>query len=30
VRELIIEPRREHSRKPECIYERIVRLVDGP
>lgn len=26
----IIEPRREHSRKPDCVYERIERLVDGP
>jgi len=30
VRQAIIEPRREHSRKPEIIYERIERLVDGP
>ncbi len=30
VRQAIIEPRREHSRKPECVYERIERLVDGP
>ena len=30
VRQGIIEPRREHSRKPECIYERIERLVEGP
>lgn len=30
VRQGIIEPRREHSRKPDCIYERIERLVDGP
>ena len=26
----IIEPRREHSRKPSCVYERIERLVAGP
>lgn len=26
----IIEPRREHSRKPDCVYERIERLVAGP
>jgi N6-adenosine-specific RNA methylase IME4 len=30
VRQAIIEPRREHSRKPDCIYERIERLVAGP
>ncbi len=30
VRQAIIEPRREHSRKPECVYDRIERLVDGP
>ena len=30
VRQAILEPRREHSRKPDCIYERIERLVDGP
>lgn len=30
VRQGIIEPRREHSRKPDCIYERIERLVAGP
>lgn len=30
VRQGIIEPRREHSRKPECVYERIERLVAGP
>jgi len=30
VRMGIIEPRREHSRKPDCIYSRIERLVDGP
>jgi N6-adenosine-specific RNA methylase IME4 len=26
----IIEPRREHSRKPDCVYGRIERLVAGP
>jgi N6-adenosine-specific RNA methylase IME4 len=26
----IIEPRREHSRKPDCAHDRIERLVDGP
>ena len=30
VRQGIISPRREHSRKPECIYQRIERLVAGP
>lgn len=30
VRQAIIEPRREHSRKPDCIHERIERLVGGP
>ena len=30
VRQVIQAPLREHSRKPECIYERIERLVDGP
>lgn len=30
VRKLIISPRREHSRKPDEIYDRIERLFDGP
>ena len=30
VRQAIIEPRREHSRKPDCIRDRIERLVAGP
>lgn len=30
VRQAIVEPRREHSRKPDCVYDRIERLVDGP
>ena len=30
VRQLIVAPRREHSRKPDQQYERIERLVDGP
>ena len=30
VRELIMTPRREHSRKPDEQYERIQRLVAGP
>jgi N6-adenosine-specific RNA methylase IME4 len=30
VPQVIIEPRREHSRKPECVRERTERLVAGP
>jgi N6-adenosine-specific RNA methylase IME4 len=30
VRQAIIEPRRQHSRKPDCVSQRIERLVDGP
>ena len=30
VRKLIVSPRREHSRKPDDIYESIERLVPGP
>lgn len=30
VRRLVVEKRREHSRKPDCIRERIERLVAGP
>jgi N6-adenosine-specific RNA methylase IME4 len=30
VRELIVAPRREHSRKPDEQYERIERLCRGP
>ena len=30
VRQAIVEPRRQHSRKPDCVYERIERLVAGP
>lgn len=30
VRQVIQAPLREHSRKPDEIYERIERLVDGP
>jgi N6-adenosine-specific RNA methylase IME4 len=30
VRQIIIEPRREHSRKPDCVHDRIQRLVGGP
>jgi N6-adenosine-specific RNA methylase IME4 len=27
---LVVEKRREHSRKPDCVRERIERLVAGP
>jgi N6-adenosine-specific RNA methylase IME4 len=30
VRELIVSPRREHSRKPDETYDRIERLCSGP
>lgn len=30
VRQGIIQPRRQHSRKPDCVHDRIQRLVDGP
>jgi len=30
VAQAILEERREHSRKPDCIYERIEQLVGGP
>jgi N6-adenosine-specific RNA methylase IME4 len=30
VRKLVVSPRREHSRKPDCVRERIERLVSGP
>jgi N6-adenosine-specific RNA methylase IME4 len=30
VRELIVAPRRQHSRKPDEIYSRIEALCDGP
>ena len=30
VRKLIVEPRREHSRKPDDVRARIERLVVGP
>jgi N6-adenosine-specific RNA methylase IME4 len=30
VKQIIIEPGREHSRKPDCVHERIERLVAGP
>lgn len=30
VRQYIGEPRREHSRKPDCVHDRIEALVAGP
>jgi N6-adenosine-specific RNA methylase IME4 len=30
VRQVILEKRREHSRKPDCVHERVERLVAGP
>lgn len=30
VPQAILEPVREHSRKPDCVHERIERLVPGP
>lgn len=30
VRRLIVDKRREHSRKPEAVYSRIERLMTGP
>lgn len=30
VKQAILEPRREHSRKPGCVHGRIERLVAGP
>ena len=30
VRQAIIEPARQHSRKPDCVHDRIERLVAGP
>jgi len=30
IRELIFEPRRQHSRKPEQVYQRIEQYADGP
>jgi N6-adenosine-specific RNA methylase IME4 len=30
VRQGIVAPRREHSRKPDCVHARIERLVSGP
>ncbi len=30
VRQLVIDKRQEHSRKPDVIYDRIEQLLDGP
>jgi N6-adenosine-specific RNA methylase IME4 len=30
VRQVIVEKRRDHSRKPDCTHDRIERLVAGP
>lgn len=30
IKQAIVEPRREHSRKPDCVHERIEKLVAGP
>jgi N6-adenosine-specific RNA methylase IME4 len=30
VRQVIVEKRRDHSRKPDCAHDRIERLVAGP
>ncbi len=30
VRQLIIHPVMDHSRKPNCVHDRIERLVEGP
>ena len=30
VRRLVVAPRREHSRKPDEVYEHIERLAEGP
>lgn len=30
VRQGIIQPKRQHSRKPDCVHDRIERLVAGP
>jgi N6-adenosine-specific RNA methylase IME4 len=30
VRRLVVEKRREHSRKPDCVRDRIERFVLGP
>jgi N6-adenosine-specific RNA methylase IME4 len=30
IKQAIVEPRREHSRKPDCVHGRIQKLVAGP
>lgn len=30
VRQLLLAPRREHSRKPDLFFQEVERLVDGP
>lgn len=30
IKQAIIQPRRQHSRKPDCVHDRIERLVAGP
>ena len=30
VRQGVLERRREHSRKPDCVYNRIEELLPGP
>lgn len=30
VRQVILDRRRQHSRKPDCVYDRVERLVAGP
>ncbi len=30
MKQLVVEKRREHSRKPDCVREHIERLVAGP
>lgn len=30
IKQAIVEPRREHSRKPDCVHGRIEQLVAGP
>ena len=30
MRQGVLELRREHSRKPDCVYDRIEELVPGP
>jgi N6-adenosine-specific RNA methylase IME4 len=30
IKQAIVEPRREHSRKPDCVHGRIEKLVAGP